>query len=85
MIAGEVGADARLGEGLMVSNPAEITVKIEIKQDHEADTYSVLHDLGGDLARNHEGLRFNVDAVDHGTLPRFELKAKRLVDERRLG
>jgi phenylacetate-CoA ligase len=63
----------------------EITVKIEIKQDREADTYTVLHDLGGDLARNHEGLRFNVDAVDHGTLPRFELKAKRLVDERRLG
>ena len=45
----------------------------------------VLHELGDDLARNHEGLRFNVDAVDHGTLPRFELKAKRLVDERRLG
>ena len=63
----------------------EITVKIEIKEEHEAETYKVLHQMGDDLARNHEGLRFNVDAVDHGTLPRFELKAKRLVDERRLG
>ena len=63
----------------------EISVKIEIKKQHEADTYTVLHRLGDDLARNHEGLRFNVDVVDHGTLPRFELKAKRLVDERRLG
>jgi phenylacetate-CoA ligase len=63
----------------------EITVKIEIKAEHEAETYKVLHQMGDDLARNHEGLRFNVDAVDHGALPRFELKAKRLVDERRLG
>ena len=35
-----------------------------------------------DLANAHEGLRFNIDRVDHGTLPRFELKAKRLVDAR---
>ena len=33
----------------------EITVKIEIKQDHEADTYAVLHDLGGDLADERTG------------------------------
>ena len=62
----------------------EITVKIEIRSGHEENTYTVLHRLGADLAHSHEGLRFNVEAVDHGTLPRFELKAKRLVDERKL-
>jgi len=60
----------------------EITVRIELKPDHEEDAYKVMHALGEDLQRNHEGLRFNVAVMDHGTLPRFELKAKRLVDER---
>ncbi len=38
--------------------------------------------LGRELADAHEGLRFGVKRVEDGTLPRFELKAKRLVDER---
>jgi len=45
-------------------------------------TAVLLPRLGKDLAAAHEGLRFNVEAVAHGTLPRFELKAKRLKDER---
>jgi len=60
----------------------EITVKIEVKPQHAAKTAELLPRLGKDLAAAHEGLRFNVEAVAHGTLPRFELKAKRLKDER---
>jgi phenylacetate-CoA ligase len=60
----------------------EITVKIEIKPDHETDWHSLHRTLAKDLANAHEGLRFNIERVDHGTLPRFELKAKRLVDAR---
>ena len=40
------------------------------------------HRLSKDLSAAHEGLRFNVERVEYGTLPRFELKAKRLVDAR---
>jgi phenylacetate-CoA ligase len=60
----------------------EITVKVEIKPGHEAEWPQLHRNLTKDLAQAHEGLRFNVDRVDHGTLPRFELKAKRLVDDR---
>jgi phenylacetate-CoA ligase len=60
----------------------EITVKVEIKPGHEAEWPTLHRRLLKDLAEAHEGLRFNVDRVDHGTLPRFELKAKRLVDDR---
>ena len=38
--------------------------------------------MAEDLARNHEGLSFFVEKVATGTLPRFELKAKRVKDER---
>ena len=31
------------------------------------------------------GLRARVTAVPHGSLPRFELKAKRFTDHRRMG
>jgi phenylacetate-CoA ligase len=60
----------------------EITVKIEVKPGLEARTGELLPRLGKDLAAAHEGLRFNVECVAHGTLPRYELKAKRLKDER---
>ena len=35
-----------------------------------------------DWVAAHEGLRFGMRRAENGTLPRFELKAKRLVDER---
>ncbi len=38
--------------------------------------------LGRELAEAHEGLRFLVEEAEPGTLPRFELKARRLVDAR---
>ncbi|MFQ5844909.1 MAG: phenylacetate--CoA ligase family protein [Planctomycetota bacterium] len=63
----------------------EITVKVEVKPDHDAQGDRLLKELGDDLARHHEGLRFNVERAEHGSLPRFELKAKRLKDERKIG
>jgi phenylacetate-CoA ligase len=60
----------------------EITVKIEIKPDHEGEWHNLHRTLAKDLANAHEGLRFNIDRAEYGTLPRFELKAKRLVDDR---
>jgi phenylacetate-CoA ligase len=60
----------------------EITVKVEIKPDHENEWPELARHMARDLAEAHEGLRFNIDRVEHGTLPRFELKAKRLVDDR---
>jgi phenylacetate-CoA ligase len=50
--------------------------------DRDADPDRILADLGKSLADAHEGLRFGLKKVDDGTLPRFELKAKRLLDER---
>lgn len=60
----------------------EITIKLEIKPDQEAAWPGLEHRLAKDLAQAHEGLRFNIDRMEYGTLPRFELKAKRLVDAR---
>jgi phenylacetate-CoA ligase len=59
----------------------EIEVLVEIP-DPKADPDRIVADLGKELAESHEGLRFGVKKVDDGTLPRFELKAKRLLDER---
>lgn len=61
----------------------EITLRVELKPQHEGAWEEGLHKrLGEDLSRNHEGLRFNVELAEAGSLPRFELKAKRVVDER---
>src|SRR4051794_2010090 len=60
----------------------EISVKLEVKPDQQAASSDLDGKLAKDLANAHEGLRFNIERMDHGTLPRFELKAKRLVDAR---
>jgi phenylacetate-CoA ligase len=60
----------------------EITIKVEVKPGHENEWHTLHHQLVKDLAQAHEGLRFNVERMDYGTLPRFELKAKRLIDAR---
>jgi phenylacetate-CoA ligase len=60
----------------------EITIKLEIKQGYDAEWENLQHQLAKDLANAHEGLRFNIERMDYGTLPRFELKARRLVDAR---
>ncbi|GAB6173903.1 phenylacetate--CoA ligase [Paradesulfitobacterium aromaticivorans] len=60
----------------------EITVLIELKPDVQ-DLYAGLSQrLSKDLAEAHENLRFNIDLAVPGSLPRFELKARRLVDKR---
>lgn len=61
----------------------EITVRVEPGAESDRNTYAGLGArLAGDLAAAHEGLRFGVEVVDPGTLPTFELKARRLVDTR---
>ncbi len=60
----------------------EIDIKLEVKPGLDAEWPELQHKLAKDLANAHEGLRFNIVRVDHGYLPRFELKAKRLVDVR---
>jgi phenylacetate-CoA ligase len=59
----------------------EIEILVEIP-DPKADVDRILGDLGRALAGAHEGLRFDVKKAEDGSLPRFELKAKRLNDER---
>jgi phenylacetate-CoA ligase len=59
----------------------EIEVLVEIP-DASADADRVVRDLGKQLAEAHEGLRFGVNRVELETLPRFELKAKRVQDDR---
>jgi phenylacetate-CoA ligase len=59
----------------------EVEVLVECAGD-DAQVESTLADLRTELARAHEGLRIGVRQVEPESLPRFELKAKRLVDER---
>jgi phenylacetate-CoA ligase len=58
----------------------EIEVRVELSSDEDGD--AVLAELGRELAEAHEGLRFGVVRAEPGSLPRFELKAKRLTDDR---
>jgi phenylacetate-CoA ligase len=60
----------------------EITIRLELKPGREAEWPAVREKLAKALADAHEGLRFNIELMEPGTLPRFELKAKRLVDAR---
>jgi phenylacetate-CoA ligase len=59
----------------------EIEILVEIP-DPNVDAGRILADLSRELGEAHEGLRFGVKRVENETLPRFELKAKRLVDDR---
>jgi phenylacetate-CoA ligase len=61
----------------------EIEVLVEIP-DESVDRDAVAGRLGRALADAHENLRFGVRCVEVETLPRFELKAKRVLDERTL-
>ena len=59
----------------------EIEVLVEIPTAKDS-TDRICSELGTALAEAHEGLRFGVKVAEDGSLPRFELKAKRLNDER---
>jgi phenylacetate-CoA ligase len=61
----------------------EIELLVEIP-DPTADADSILSQLQKELADAHEGLRFGVKRADNQSLPRFELKAKRVQDDRTL-
>src|SRR5262249_31354242 len=60
----------------------EITVRLELKPNSQIGWPELSERLGRDLAGAHEGLRFNLELMPVGTLPRHELKATRLVDAR---
>jgi phenylacetate-CoA ligase len=61
----------------------EITLRLELKPDWPPDGWEALRDsLHRRLGHAHEGLNFRVERVGAGELPRFELKAKRLIDLR---
>jgi phenylacetate-CoA ligase len=59
----------------------EIEVLVELPVDG-VNRDEVLGELARRLSEAHEGLRMPVREVPEGSLPRFELKAKRLKDER---
>ena len=59
----------------------EIEVLIELPGSLEGKD-EIVADLRTTLSEAHEGLRIGVREVEHGSLPRFELKAQRLNDER---
>ena len=61
----------------------EIEVLVEIP-DPEVDADALCSQLAKTLAEAHEGLRFDVRRVADESLPRFELKAKRVLDEREI-
>lgn len=61
----------------------EVTVRCEMKPGQSAAWAAIFPALQKELAEAHENLRFNVELAQTGELPRFELKAKRLVDKRR--
>jgi phenylacetate-CoA ligase len=60
----------------------EISVLVELKPGRDPEWPNVHETLGAALRESHEGLRFNVERAGSGSLPRFELKAKRLTDKR---
>ena len=60
----------------------EIEVLVEVG-DAEEDSERLLSELAKKLSQAHEGLRFGVRLAEPGSLPRFELKAQRVKDERR--
>ena len=60
----------------------EIEVLCEIREGHEGQWASIADRLQADLSTHNEGLGFQVKQVERETLPRFELKAKRVKDER---
>ena len=61
----------------------EIKLRVEIKPDWSSQSWQQLSDsLHRRLAHAHEGLNFHIERAASGELPRFELKAKRMIDLR---
>lgn len=66
-----------------IDNVDEITVRVEMKPDQSVTYGDIEPRLMEELKEHHEMLRINVSEAEQGSLPRFELKAKRVVDNRR--
>ena len=60
----------------------EIEVLVEISEQGAPQSERIQQELRKALSQAHEGLRIEVKQVEKNTLPRFELKAKRLQDDR---
>lgn len=60
----------------------ELTVRVEVRPGATEPWDALQPRLARDLADAHEGLRINVERAECGTLPRFELKARRVEDRR---
>jgi phenylacetate-CoA ligase len=61
----------------------EIKLRLELGPESSAEAWESLRDeLHRRLAHAHEGLNFQIERAAHGELPRFELKAKRMIDLR---
>ena len=61
----------------------EITLRVEMKTEWREDGWAdISQTLHRRLALAHEGLNFRIERAGAGELPRFELKAKRTVDQR---
>ena len=60
----------------------EIAVRCEVRPGHEDRWEETARRLKADLEAATEGLSFGVARADRGTLPRFELKARRVKDDR---
>jgi phenylacetate-CoA ligase len=63
----------------------EIKLRLEMKPDWSLDEWGQLSDaLHRRLGHAHEGLNFQIERAAEGELPRFELKAKRMIDLREM-
>lgn len=60
----------------------EVTVFVELKAGREDHWTDLSRRLSRDLSDAHEGLRFGVQQAEPKSLPRYELKARRLIDKR---
>jgi phenylacetate-CoA ligase len=61
----------------------EIILHVELVPGVGETRWTQIHEaLRHELADAHEGLQFQVERADEGSLPRFELKARRLTDRR---
>lgn len=67
-----------------VGNVDEITVRVEMKSGSQVRFEDIKGRLARDLKEHHEMLRINVGEAHAGSLPRFELKAKRVLDKRKV-
>ena len=60
----------------------EVSVRVELKPGLDSAWAALDACLAKELAEAHENLRIHVERAGQGELPRFELKAKRVKDER---